>query len=240
VPTAVATLTPAVVAPITVSKGQKLAIGVGLVIVLGLVGRWAFKANLQHDEEMAKSDATKIAVAAALDQTVRASDLKSGEILTSGEEKPNPSKQEKYDFAKMTREQAPKRTGLNDEEALIQQKAAESLQVLFTWMNNSISQYTKDRPLLVREFPGSLSSQAQVFSGADRQIFFSQGGAIRQRKWSDLKPVVLGEVIVSALRDSTVPPPNEVIQGAEAYAYLNGLPQMNESMQEGRWIGSRE
>ena len=70
----------------------------------------------------------------------------------------------------------------------------------------------------------------QVFTDADHRLYFAEGGAIRQRKWADLKPGVLGAIVVSALLDSPAAPPREVARGADAFAYYYGLPEVVEAL----------
>jgi len=78
----------------------------------------------------------------------------------------------------------------------------------------------------------TVPDEMTVFTGADGRIFFAEGGAIRGRAWTDVKRGVFGAIIVSALSNSPIPPPREVVRGAEAYAYFHRLPDMAEALQK--------
>jgi class 3 adenylate cyclase len=238
----VAPASTAVQTPFALSGMQKLLMVVALLVVLGLLARWAIQANSAHDKEMAKSKATIDAVAAAVlaEKTTVSDPDFSGEKPSTAPVSDLP-KQVNYDFSKMTGLQpVVGKTGLSPEEDLVRQQANELLRTLLAWMNGALSGYTKDHPLLVRELPGSISSQTSVFSGPDHRLFFAEGGAIRQRKLTDLKPAVLGAVIISVLLDSPSPPAGDVLRGAEAFAYLYGLPQLNEAMRDGNLTSGKK
>jgi len=106
------------------------------------------------------------------------------------------------------------------------------MQPLLAWINPALARYTNDRPLLVPRMGTTLPDETTVFTGADGRIFFAEGGAIRGRVWSDLKPGVFGAIIVSTLSNSPIPPPREVVRGAEAYAYFHRLPDMAEALRK--------
>ena len=214
--------------PFSLTKTQKVVAVAGLVVVLAVVTRLVVRAHFEHEEELARSQATQSALGAAL----------------LGEKTANPDKKTveataavEYNFAEMTRNQPAKENGTTKEARLIWQLANGRMQTMLGWMEAAMLRYTADRPLLVRELPGATSKETKVFTGPDRRLYFAEGGAIRQRNWTDLKPTTQGAVIVSALLDSPTPPPREVVQGAEAFAYLNGLPELNEALRAGH-LGS--
>ena len=57
---------------------------------------------------------------------------------------------------------------------------------------------------------------------------------MRQRTWADVKPATLGAIIVSVLLEAPVVPARDVVQGAQAFAYFYGLPEMIETLRKGR------
>jgi class 3 adenylate cyclase len=229
---------PAAPPPFTLTGTQKMAAVLLLIVVLVVVAGLVVQAQRKHEEDLARSKATQAAVGALLGKKTGSPDP--GPVdpaATDGKGATNPTSLAEYNFVEMTRSQPAEKTGIGREDPLIRQQANERMQALLRWMDAAMPRYTKDSPLLVREQPGTILNETKIFAGADRKIYFAEGGAIRQRYWTDLKPAGLGAVITSILLDAPARPPREVIQGAEAFAYLYGLPEVNETLRAGH-LGS--
>lgn len=232
---------PAAPPPFSLTRTQKVAavmlLAVGLVVAAGLVVRM----HLEHEDELARGQATRAEIGARLGERVAHPGTPAGAPATAaGTAAANSSPRPEYNFAAMTRNQPAENAGSSGDEALIRQQADQGMQALFTWMDAAISRYSRDSPLLVRELSGTISQETKIFGGADHRVYLAEGGAIRQRNWAELKPANLGAVITSVLLASPVPPPHEVIQGAEAFAYLYGLPEVNEALRAGRLGGAQK
>jgi class 3 adenylate cyclase len=101
---------------------------------------------------------------------------------------------------------------------------------LLAWVGATLPRYTRDRPLRLRELSGAPSGDTKLFVDADHRLYFAQGGAVRPRELTELKPDALGAVIVSVLLDGPQPPPAEFIAGAQAYARAHGLSDMGKAL----------
>ncbi|OHE80719.1 MAG: hypothetical protein A3G75_07035 [Verrucomicrobia bacterium RIFCSPLOWO2_12_FULL_64_8] len=112
-------------------------------------------------------------------------------------------------------------------------RSLEQLTSLKEWLNVRLRQnYSRQQPLRVLELVGDKPKETGVFIGMDRRVYFVQGGAVRVSEWADLKPAMVGAIMVSALRD--VPPrdASTLVPGALIFARLYDLPQMLEPLQE--------
>jgi hypothetical protein len=116
-------------------------------------------------------------------------------------------------------------------------KGKERIQILGRWIAEGLQRYTKDQPLLVA--PLRNTRELTVFTDAERQLYFAEGGAIRKRAWQELSAEVRGAIIVSALREVPRTPSPEVLRGAEAYAYVHGLPEMIRALGRAGRSGAR-
>lgn len=204
--------TPVEVAEPAMSGARKLLIAAGLLVGLGIAG-WLFtKARAKHDEELARSEAERAKIpgaVAAYDQDLKNANASSDEKVAA------------YDFLALALQPA-----TAQDAAAARQKASAQMQPLLAWIGPELERYTKDRPLLVPQMGAALPDSTTIFTGADRKVYFAEGGAIRGRDWESLKPGVRGAIVVSAISNATTPPSNEVIRGAEAYAYVHRLPDM--------------
>jgi hypothetical protein len=78
------------------------------------------------------------------------------------------------------------------------------------------------------------SREFSVYVAPDRQMHFVGGGADRARSWADVKPAILGSIIISALRDARKLPSRDAALGVQAFARFYNLPQMQEVLRAGR------
>lgn len=202
----------------------KLVVIALVLAALGGGGLFFYRAHLKHEAELAESRTEHEKLGAVLHAPPTAS-VKATAAVTAPKmpeaEPPTPAAPE-FDFAKMTRARpATENTTPADERAI--EKARAGVQILDTWIDGRLRRYTKEQPLLV---PRSNSPQDfTVFTDSSRQLYFAEGGAFRKQNWSTLTAEVKSSIVLSALRSPPLPP-RDVVEGAEAFAYLHGLPEM--------------
>jgi len=203
--------------PAAFSRNQKLGVLTALVLALAAALFLLVNASFKHEEELAQSQATQ----AALDAAVLKK--KSEGPGSAGPTTIAVAQPAEDNFVELLRSQV---AGTAREDGPARQRAAALIPGLLAWMTTSMQRYTQDRPLLVHPVGSSAPGEMQVFTDAEHRLYFAEGGAIRQRNWSDLKPGVLGAIVVSALQDSPAAPPREVARAADAFAYYHGLPEV--------------
>jgi hypothetical protein len=103
------------------------------------------------------------------------------------------------------------------------QRAREALPALEAWRQEALKQFTRNRPLRVRDLDGS-GRASSVFT-ENNELFFAEPGAERKRRWQDLDASRQAAVVASLLANSP-PPSREVLRGAEAFAFVQGLPAL--------------
>ena len=106
------------------------------------------------------------------------------------------------------------------------QAAEQALGPLRSWLLGALSRYTRNRPLTVTALGNPAFQETSIFTDAQQAVYFVEGGAFRRGEWTELKEPIQAAIIVQAILDSRVPVPPEVRRGAEAFAYLHGLPEM--------------
>ena len=221
------------------TRGQKLAIaGVVLVVIAGLVVM-VIRGQLRTQEEAAKAEAAQKALAATLAEDAPAggrdryaaaiaawrADLR-GQRSRAAEE---------YNFAELARAvRDPRSPVAGKPEAQIRLQVLGRMQGLFTWLTGALQGYSRDNPLTVRELSGTAPKEIRVYMGPDRALYLAEGGAIRQRAWSELRPPVLAAIIAGAMHDAQPFPPREAVLGAQAFASFYGLPELMETLHKGR------
>jgi class 3 adenylate cyclase len=140
-----------------------------------------------------------------------------------------------YDFAEMARSiRDPRTAPANPADAALREQIVRRLQGLFGWTATALQRYSREKPLVVRELAGTAPKEIRVYAGPDRRLYFTEGGAIRQRGWADQKPSVLGAIIAGAILEARPVPPREAVQGAQIFAYFYGLPELNAALRRGR------
>ena len=142
---------------------------------------------------------------------------------------------EEYNFAALAQDlRDPASPVAGKPEAQIRAQALQRTQQLFGWMQTHLQKYSREKPLVVRELTGPAPKEIKVFVGADRRLYYAEGGAIRQRNWNELRPAVLATIVAGAIIQADPLPPKEAVQGALAFAALYNLPELPAALREGR------
>jgi hypothetical protein len=111
--------------------------------------------------------------------------------------------------------------------------ALERINGLVAWIDPALKRYSKEQPLRVLELSGAEPRVIEVFAGRNRGLYIVEGGAIRWRNWTSLKPAYFGALVVGVLLDAPSLPPREMLQGAEIFAQVYGLPEMESALRQG-------
>jgi hypothetical protein len=142
---------------------------------------------------------------------------------------------EEYNFAELARSvRDPRSPVAGKPEAQLRLQVLGRMQGLFTWMASTLQNYSREQPLVVRELSGTAPKEIKVYVGADRRLYYAEGGAIRQRNWSELRPPVMAAIIAGAMQEVQPFPPREAVMGAQAFASFYGLPELVEALRKGR------
>ncbi len=165
-----------------------------------LILRWQ---QMVHEKELASSQTLKAAFTAAV--------ARHGDVTDASG---------KLDFAKMA---SPRQPSENDSPAV--RSANDALKPLYDWLGPELRNYTRDRPMLVRALRGG--PDQTFYTAPEGKLSFGSGGASHLRDWAELPPEQQAAIIVSVLRNAPKPTA-EWVRGAEAFAYLHGLPEMAE------------
>lgn len=109
-------------------------------------------------------------------------------------------------------------------------RSAEQLAALKEWLDLDLRRYSPQHPLWVKELSGDKSPrQVEVYMAADGRIAFLAKGTPQPHNWPELTPVVVGAIIVSALREADRAPRN-IHAGAQVFARYYTLPLMTEAL----------
>ncbi len=119
-------------------------------------------------------------------------------------------------------------------DARIRAEVLQRIQYLLSWMATHLQQYNRDRPLVVRELTGTAPKEIKVYVDSSRRLYYTEGGATRQRDWNDLKPSVLAAIVAGAIIQADPLPPREAVQGALAFGTLYNLPELRAALERGR------
>ncbi|MFZ5496423.1 MAG: adenylate/guanylate cyclase domain-containing protein [Verrucomicrobiota bacterium] len=142
---------------------------------------------------------------------------------------------EEYDFAELARTlRDPGSPVAGEPEAKIRAQVLQRTQLLFGWLATHLQKYNRQNPLVVRELTGTAPKEIRVYVGADRRLYYAEGGAVRQRAWTDLPPPVLAAIVAGALTQAEPLPPREAVQGALAFAALYHLPELPAALRQGK------
>jgi class 3 adenylate cyclase len=238
----VAALNPATPPSRSITPGQKLlaasilSLAVVIVIVLVVQLRQAAK------QEPAKSEAQQAAIRSLIegdqDAAGKIGRERMGRALTEWREELRYNRShaaEEYNFSELAASLQDAKAGpAAKADTAMRQQALERMQALFNWVGPALQRYSRQNPLVSTELTGTAPKEIRVFVGADHQLYYIEGGAVRQRNWGDLKPATMGAIIVGTLLDAAMVPPREVIQGAQIFGHFYGLPEMNETLRKGR------
>ena len=222
------------------TPAQKLAGGAGLAVLLGLLIFLVVRANHQKKEAETLAEATQAKMNALLaeDAADTTNREKNAKALAEWREELRDRRsraQEEYNFAELARNARDPKTGAaNNPAAQMRLQMLERMQALFSWMTTAMQRYSQEKPLVVHELTGTAPKEIKVFVGADRRLYYAEGGAIRQQNWAELKPPMMGAIIAGALLDTQPFPPREVVLGAQAFANFYALPELGEALRKGR------
>jgi class 3 adenylate cyclase len=142
---------------------------------------------------------------------------------------------QEYNFAEMAQSlRDPQSPVAGKPEAKIRAMVLQRVQALFGWLATALQKYSRENPLVVRELTGTAPKEIKVYAGSDRRLYYAEGGAIRQRNWSEISPATLAAIVVGAMREAQPLPSREVAMGALAFGNLYNLPELPEALRQGR------
>jgi hypothetical protein len=207
--------------------------------VLGLVGLLV-KAQIQAREETQKAEAAQKELAAMLAEATPDNMNRDRMAATLAAWRNELREQrsraaEEYNFAELARSvRDPRSSVAGKPEAQIRLQVLGRMQGLFTWLTSALQNNSREKPLVVHELSGTAPKEIRVYVGADRRMYYAEGGAIRQRNWSELRPPVMAAIIAGAMHEAQPFPPREAVMGAQAFASFYGLPELMEALRKGR------
>ena len=207
--------------------------GLILIPLLALPTVLTWRAHFRQKQEQARAETAHATFIALLDSIPNAEDgyaqREMARVLADwGDElRANRSRAfDEYDFAKLAANAGPAAKA----DAALRQLALERIKGLFAWMDSAMKRYNKAKPLIVLELSGAEPRKIEVFAGRNRGLYTVEGGAIRWRNWTDLKPAYFGAIMVGVLLDAPELPPREIVQGAEIFALFYNLPEMDSAL----------
>jgi class 3 adenylate cyclase len=108
-------------------------------------------------------------------------------------------------------------------------RSAEQLVRLKTWLDAALLRHNQQNPLVVHDLSGDASKDAKVYMSADQRLVFTETGSPVAQDWVELKPAVVGAIMVSAIRGAKQTP-RAAVPGAQAFARLYDLPLMAKAL----------
>jgi hypothetical protein len=108
-------------------------------------------------------------------------------------------------------------------------RSAEQLVRLKDWLELALRRYSREHPLRVRDLSGDATKDFSVYVSPDLRVVVLQGGKTQPSELADLKPPVVGAIVVSALHETRVPQ-RGIVVGAQSFARLYALPAMTEAL----------
>jgi hypothetical protein len=201
---------------------EKLLAVLGLGVAAFVLGRLIVQADFSQKKALADSQATQAALNAILAEKKNSGDS----VKTATETAVPADPAAAYNFAEMTLRPATDDKRSEAETVAAKQQAAKSAEVLYPWVKAAMARYTKASPLPVPRLGASMPAELRVFTDGDNRFVFATGGATRARSEQELRPSDWAVLVVGTLLDSPAPPPPEVMRGADAFAYLYGLPEV--------------
>ena len=221
------------------TRGQKIALFTGGALVLVLLVGWIIRDQLREREEEAKIEVAQKALATlANDVAQSVSRERVVAVITAWRTELRDQRSraaDEYNFPELARSaRDPRVAGAGKAEAQIRLQVLGRMQGMFTWLTGELQNYGRDNPLTVRELSGTAPKEIKGYVGSGRQLYYAEGGAIRQRGWSDLHPTVIAAIIAGAMQDAQPLPPREAVLGAQAFASFYNLPELMEALRKGR------
>ena len=200
--------------PAPAPRSLRPVLVLGLVLGLAGAGWFLLREYSAHEQELDKSQSAQAKLGALLKES-------SGGLASAVTPDPAPA----HDFRALTT-RVPARSLPAAEQTAAVQAAEQALDPLREWLLGALSRYTRNRPLTVTALGNPAFQETSIFTDAQQAVYFVEGGAFRRGEWTELKEPVQAAIIVQAILDSRTAVPPEVRRGAEAFAYLHGLPEM--------------
>lgn len=224
------------------TKRRKLAAAAALLLLVVLAAGLSWRAWARHQRAKAAAAANQAAMILLLtedapDGSVTSPDRVTRSLAAWREELRDKRSRalEEYNFAEMKRSlNDPRSPVAGKPEAKIRAQVLQRIQGLFDWMGPALQKYDRQNPLIVRELTGTAPKEIKVYVGPDRRLYYAEGGAVRQRDWTDLQPSVLAAIVAGTMLDANSLPPREIAQGALAFANLYNLPELPQALKQGR------
>jgi len=142
---------------------------------------------------------------------------------------------EEYNFAELNQGlRDPRSPVAGKPEAAVRAATLEKIATMVGWLATAAQKYDREHPLVVRELTGTAPKEIKIYVGPDRRLYYTEGGATRQRNWNELKPAVLAAIVAGTMAEAEPLPPREAVQGALAFAALYNLPELPEALRQGR------
>lgn len=221
-------------------RKQKIALAAGLAVLVAVLIGLVVRAQLRAREETAKAEEARQALASLIAETTPDAanrDRIAGTLAAWRAELRDQRSRaaEEYNFAELARSvRDPRSPVAGKPEAQLRLQVLGRMQGLFSWMATTLQGYSREKPLVAHELSGTAPKEIKVFVGADRRLYYAEGGAIRQRNWSELRPPVMAAIIVGAMQEAQPFPPREAVLGAQAFAGFYGVPELMEALRKNR------
>jgi class 3 adenylate cyclase len=140
---------------------------------------------------------------------------------------------EEYNFTELTQSlRDPRSPVAGKPEARIRAATLERIATMVGWLATAAQRYDREHPLVVRELTGTAPKEIRIYVGPDRRLYYTEGGATRQRNWNEIKPAVLAAIVAGTMAEADPLPPREAVQGALAFAALYNLPELTEALRD--------
>ena len=137
---------------------------------------------------------------------------------------------DKYDFDGLVRALRDKAESPSAAPALKQMlRSAEQLVAVKTWLDNTLRRYNQQHPLLVHDLSGDATKDVGVYLASDLRVTLVENGTPKPYDWPELKPAVVGAIIVSDLHEMKRAQRN-ITAGAQVFARFYALPAMTEAL----------
>ena len=234
------------VAPPSVRRGlssvQKLVLSGVIVILAAVAGTMAYKTWRSNQLVRTQAEASQTAFNALMEPGPPVepgfTPQRIGYTLADwrGELKDKRSRAlEEYNFAEMAQSlRDPRSPVAGKPEARVRLASIQQIQTMLAWLATAAQRYNRESPLVVCEITGTAPKEIRIYVGPDRRLYYTEGGATRQRNWNELKPAALAAIVAGTMADAEPLPPREAVQGALAFAALYNLPELPEVLRRGR------
>ena len=110
-------------------------------------------------------------------------------------------------------------------------RSAEQMAAMKDWLIPSLRRFGRMRPLVAADLSGDTTKEIKVFLTVDKRLILLENGTPQPPlELSELKPAVLGAIIVSAVREVKPPASRDVFMGAMSFAKICSLPLMQDAL----------